>query len=140
MSNLSWEKNLRSQFRLENDSRYTPYRYIRYESYINSELSLALNIPSVICMMKYYCIYYMNGLMHKICATNLKPTNQLKNWFNGLNTRVSSLILSTFKTKTLQDLNILFNDLFLIFRCNIYNSRVNNNPNFQSLKCVISGI
>ena len=28
----------------------------------------------------------------------------------------------------------------LLFKCNIHNSRVNNNLNFQSLKCVITGI
>ena len=35
---------------------------------------------------------------------------------------------------------LLFNYLLLIFKYNIYNSRVNNNLHFQSLKCVIPGI
>ena len=40
-----------------------------------------------------------------------------------------------------QDQNyLLFNHLLLTCKCNIYNSRVNNNINLQSLKCVTSGV
>ena len=35
---------------------------------------------------------------------------------------------------------LLVNHLLLIFKYNIYNSRVNNSLSFQSLKCVISQI
>ena len=35
---------------------------------------------------------------------------------------------------------LLVNHLLLIFKYNIYNSRVNNSPSFQSLKYVISQI
>ena len=48
------------------------------KSYINSELSLALNVPSVIYMMKHHCIYFMNVFMHKIYATNLDYILQKK--------------------------------------------------------------
>ena len=34
----------------------------------------------------------------------------------------------------------LFNHLLLIFKYDIYHSRVNNNLNFQNLKCVTYGI
>ena len=36
--------------------------------------------------------------------------------------------------------SLLFNHLLLTCKCNIYNSRVNNNKNLQSLKCVTSGV
>ena len=40
-----------------------------------------------------------------------------------------------------QDQNyVLLNHLLLIFKFNIYISKVNNNLNFQSPKCVLSGI
>ena len=41
----------------------------------------------------------------------------------------------------IQDQNyFLFNHLLSMFTYNIYNSRVNNNLNFQSLKCAVPGI
>ena len=52
--------------------------YILIKSYINSEFSLALNVPSVIYIMKQRCIYLMNVIMHKIHGTNLDYILQKK--------------------------------------------------------------
>ena len=41
------------------------------KSYINSALSLALNVPFVINMMEHHSTYFMNVFMHKIYATNI---------------------------------------------------------------------
>ena len=39
--------------------------YILIKSNINSELPLALNVPSVMYIMKHHCIFLMNVFMHK---------------------------------------------------------------------------
>ena len=46
--------------------------YILIKIYIDSELCLALNVPSVIYMMKPHSIYFMNVFLHKISGPNLK--------------------------------------------------------------------
>ena len=112
--------------------------YILIKSSINSELSLALNVPSVIYMMKHHGIYIMNAFVHKIYGTNLDYILQ-KKMKNDL--PVLTPQSAIFGFVNVQDQNyLLFNHLPLIFKYNIHNSRVDKNLNFQSLKCVISGI
>ena len=45
--------------------------YFLIKSYINLELSLALNVPSVIYMMKRHCIYFMIVFVYKMYGINL---------------------------------------------------------------------
>ena len=105
--------------------------YIIIKNYMNPKLSLALNLPSVIYMMKNHCIYFINVFIEKIYGTNLDYILQKK-----LIYRCYLLGLPAFKISCL----II---LLLILKYNIYNicnSRANNNLNFESLKCVMSGI
>ena len=106
--------------------------YIFIKSYINSELSLVLNVASIIHMIEYHCIYFMNIFVYKIYGTNL-----------NLARKIDLLVLTPlnviFSFVDIQDqIYLLFNHLLLMSKYNIYNSSINNNLHFPNLKCVNS--
>ena len=89
--------------------------------------------------MKDRSILLMNARMHKLYGT-------IWNHFRlYLSEKVALRFLNPqsviFNFIDVLDHNyLLVNHLLLIFKYNIYNSRVNNTLSFQSLKCVISQI
>ena len=78
----------------------------------------------------------MNARMHKIYGTNFDYIFQKKLHYQFLNPQ--SVIFGF--TDVLDHNYLLVSHLLLIFKYNIYNSRVENTLSFQSLKCAISQI
>ena len=100
--------------------------YILIKSYFH-------NVPSVSYVKKYHTIFFMNALMHKIYGTNFDYIFQKK-----LHYQLQCAIFGF--TDVLDHNYLLVNHLLLIFKYNVYNSRVNNTFNLQNLKFVISKI
>ena len=76
--------------------------YILIKSYINSGLSFALHVPSVMYMTK------PTASVLWMCATNLQCILQKKLIYWSLHQRVPPLLLSMFKIKTSSCLIIYF--------------------------------
>ena len=100
--------------------------YILIKSYFH-------NVPSVSYMMKYHTIFFMNALMHKSYGTSFDYIFQKK-----LHYQLQGAIFDF--TDVLDHNYLLVNHLLLIFKYNVYNSRVNNTLSFQNLKFAISQI
>ena len=85
--------------------------------------------------MKHCTLFFRNARMHKIYGID----------FDSIFQKVALPVLNPQSaifgfTDVLDHNYLLVNHLLLIFKYNIYNSRVNNTLSFQSLKCVISQI
>ena len=93
--------------------------YFLIKSYINLELSLALNVPSVIYMMKHHCIYFMIVFVYKMYGINLDYI------FQKTDLSVLTPQGAIFGVVDVQGQNyVLFNHILLIFKYNMYNSRL----------------
>ena len=111
--------------------------YILIKSYFISVKSPSLNIPSVNYMMRHRSIFFTNALMHKIYGTSYDDIFQKE----SVTLPVLNPQSAIFGFTNVFDNNyLLVNYLLLIFKCNVWNSRVNHALSFQSLKCVISQI
>ena len=86
--------------------------YILIKSYFH-------NVPSVSYMMKYHTIFFMNALMHKSYGTSFDYIFQKK-----LHYQLQGAIFDF--TDVLEHNYLLVNHLLLIFKYNVYNSRVNS--------------
>ena len=83
-------------------------------------------------MMKHRRTFFLNVLTHKMLRLYLSEKVTLP---------VLNLQSAIFGFTDVLDHNyLLVNYLLLLFKYNLYNSRLNNILSFQSLKCVISQI
>ena len=87
-------------------------------------------------MIKYRTIFFMNARMHKMYGTDFDYIFQKKVALPILNPESTIFGL----THVLDDNFLIANHLLLIFKYDIYNSRVNNSISFQSLTCATSQI
>ena len=86
----------------------------------------------MIYMMKHYCIYFMDMVLHKIYVAKIDYT--LQKIYLPVFTPQSTIfgfIVAINKNY------LLFNLLLLVFKYNTYNSRFNNNLNFRKTSGVI---
>ena len=125
-----WNKNSNFQCKILNNVLY-----------LNKKLSQFGKIPQSNCS---FCQLYDETPQHLFYELTYAQNlwNQLRLYFYK---KVALPVLNpqsvNFGFTDIFDHNyLLINYLLLIFKCNVYNSRVNNTLSFQSLKCVISQI
>ena len=125
-----WNKNSCFQCKLLNNVLYLNKKLFQFGKISQSNCSFCELYDETPQHLFYECTY----------AQNL--WNQLWLYFSqkvALPVLNSQSVIFDF-TDILDHNYLLINHLLLIFKCNVYNSRVNNNLSFQSLKCVISQI
>ena len=138
MSSSLWEKVWQLQFRLENNSRYTPYCYLRYKVRV-AQYNLLYNVLYLNQKLyKFGIVSCVKSFFYDIrdetplplfyeCVYAQKIWNQLRLY---LAWKIDWSVLTPHAIFGFAE--VWFYHILLIFKYNIYNPRVNNILNWKS--------